>query len=168
MPTQPHKFCFSLQFYPFFKGKALATRLSSTDTILSILFGKNEQFSAKKNGAFKVGHFSEGGVRGGGGQNKGIMYKSLHASLFVTSRWPSSYGQTTKFTPLSHTNIPLFPAKMQTPDKRKENIINNNNNDNNNNNNHNPQKSNFFYSQRLIFSNNWFILIVNQNRLKIT
>ena len=45
---RPHKFCFSLKFCPFFKGKALATRLSSTDTTSSILFGKNEQFSAKK------------------------------------------------------------------------------------------------------------------------
>ena len=92
----------------------------------------------KKNGAFKVENFRRGG---GGGQNKSIMYKSLHASLFLASRWPSSLGQTSyQVHPLSHTNIPLFPAKMQTPDKRKENNNNNNNNNDKNNNHNNNQK----------------------------
>ena len=57
--------------------------------------------------------------------------------------------QTTKFTPPSHTNSPLFPAKMQTPDKRKENI--NNNNNNNNNNNDYDDGGNKTSSQRSIF-----------------
>ena len=52
------------------------------------------------------------------------------AKLIRTNKPPSS-------PPLCHTIISLFPAKMQTPDRRKENINNNNNNNNNNDNNNN-------------------------------
>ena len=46
------------------------------------------------------------------------------AKLIRTNKLPSS-------PPLCHTIISLFPAKMQTPDRRKENINNNHNHNHN-------------------------------------
>ena len=63
-------------------------------------------------------HFSGGGG-GGGGQKKSIMYKSLQASLFVASQWPSSLGQTNYqvHPPVSYNH---FIVSRQNADSRQK------------------------------------------------